>query len=137
MADDFDYSTLTSYGDGEDTGAPITGVKVYDGRGYYVTVRLSDIRGSRLEECENPETGEPERGLFIPFQHSGVTVTPKKNVLAVYKMEMAQVQSVKYTHLLKQVVDRFVDEYWRKLGFHHAYDGHARPIGYKKNNKKV
>ncbi|MBQ1469779.1 MAG: hypothetical protein IIZ29_02865 [Schwartzia sp.] len=129
------YEDLTSYGTDGCSSVPISGVKVYDGKGYYVTVRLSDIRGSRIEECENPETCEPEMGLFIPFKHSGVTVTSKKNVQATYDMSMAQVPSTRHTHLLRQIVDRDVEEHWRKLGFHHAFDGFASPKGFKKRKK--
>lgn len=131
MTEEIDYNALTSYGDDE-TPSGIGSVKVYNGQGYYVTIRISDIRGSRFEECENPETGEPEMGLFIPFRHSGVTVTSKKNVQATYDMSMAQVPSSRHTHLLRQIVDRDVEEHWRKLGFHHAFDGFASPKGYRK-----
>lgn len=135
--EEIDYSALTSYGDGDESTGYVGSVRVYSGQGFYVTIRLSDIFGSRITESENPETGEPERGLFIPFKNSGVTVTPKKNVIATYDMSMAQVPSMKYTHLLRQIMDRMVEDHWRKLGFHHNYDGFAAPKGYRKKNKKM
>lgn len=135
MAEDIDYSALTTYGGEERSGGGLGNVSVYDGSGYYVTVRLSDIRGARIEEVENPDTGDNERGLFIPFSRSGVTVTAKKDVLATYAMSMAQVPSTKYTHLLRQIVDKDVEYYWRKLGYSHAFDGFASPKGYRKRKK--
>lgn len=131
MNEDFDYGALTEQSDDEGLQTAY-GVKPYDGRNFYVTLRLSDIRGSRFEECENPDTGEPEKGLFIPLRRSGVTVSPKKNVLATYKMEIAAVGSSHHSHLLRQVVDSDIERYWRGLGYKHEFDGFARPVGSKK-----
>lgn len=112
MAEDsIDYSALTSYGSDE-TPSGIGNVKVYDGKGYYVTVRLSDIRGSRFEECENPDTGEPERGLFIPFKHSGVTVTPKKNVQYAINMKRELVSKEVAVTLKEMGHDEYCDCYY-------------------------
>lgn len=133
-SDELDYNALTTYGDDEPT-CGIRSMNVYSGQGFYVTQRLSDIPGARFEECESPETGEPESGIFIPFKNSGLTVTPKKNVLLVSKMEMCQVSTSHHTHLLRQIMDSFTEEHWRKLGFHFAYTGFARPIGMAKKKK--
>lgn len=133
---EIDYSELTSYGEGEEASGPITGVKVYDGRGWYITVRLSDLHDSVITEHDYEDGKAPRRGLFIPFKDAGLTVTPKKNVLLVCKAEMAQVPSRRYTHLLTQILDRTIIESHRKLGFNHGFIGHARPMGQKPNNKK-
>ena len=135
MSEDFDYSALTEQTDDEGLQTAY-GVKPYDGRNFYVTIRISDIRGSRFEECENPDTGETERGLFIPLRRSGVTVSPKKNVLATYKMEIAAVGSSHHSHLLRQVVDSDIERYWRELGYRHEFDGFARPVGNKKKGNR-
>lgn len=130
------YADLTSYdGDGGSSG-PITGMKVYDGHSYFITVRLSDIFGAELTEVDDPETGEPRRGIFIPFRNSGLTVTPKKNVLLVCKAQMAQVASSKYTHLLTQIIDKTVAEARKKLGFQQNYIGHMRQAGPKPLKKR-
>lgn len=130
------YAELTSYdGDGGSSGT-ITGMKVYDGHSYFITVRLSDIFGAELTEVDDPETGEPRRGIFIPFRNSGLTVTPKKNVLLVCKAQMAQVASSKYTHLLTQIIDKTVAEARKKLGFQQNYIGHMRQAGPKPLKKR-
>ena len=131
--DVLDFNAMTSYGEGDGCGAGFNSAKVYSGQGFIVSVRLTDIRGSRFEECENPDTGEPERGLFIPLRHSGLFVTPKRAVIANYDMGLAQVASAKYTHLLRQIVDADVDEWWRKMGYWHDFDGYAYPKGYRKD----
>lgn len=135
MNEDLDFSAMTSFGDDEPSG-DIRSMKVYDGSGYYVTVRLTDIFGSRFVEDENPDTGEPERGLFIPLRSSGLTLTPKKNVLLTCKMECSQIPSSHHTHLLTQVCGTEVFRERRRLGYQQGFIGFARPIGSKKNNKK-
>lgn len=128
------YDELVSYG--TDAGdEPIQGVRVYDGSNSYVTVRLSDIPFAEITEVEDPETGEPRRGLFLPFRNSGLTVTPKKNVLLVCKAQMAQVASRRYTHLLTQVMDANTAAELRRLGYKTGFIGHSRPAGYKKTDK--
>lgn len=129
-----DYSALTSYGSDETPGR-IGNVKVYDGNSWYITTRLSDIYGSFIAEVEDPDTGEPVSSLVIPLRKSGLTVTPKKNVLAVYKAQMAQIVSSKYTHLLTRVIDRNVLDNMRRLGFKQNYEGHMRPTTLKTNKK--
>ena len=130
------YAELTSYdGDGGSSGT-ITGMKVYDGHSYFITVRLSDIFGAELTEVDDPETGEPRRGIFIPFRNSGLTVTPKKNVLLVCKAELAQVSSSKYTHLLTQIMDSSEAAAQQKLGHKQGFIGHARPTGQKPQKKR-
>lgn len=119
------YDELTSYGG--DGGTPVQGVKVYDGHSYYITVRLSDIPFAEITEVEDPETGEPRNGLFLPFRNSGLTVTPKKNVLLVCKAELAQVAQDGYTHLLTQIMDRSVAVEQRRLGYKQGFIGKLRP----------
>lgn len=128
MAEETDYSELTSCGGAR---GPIQGVKVYDGGRSYETIRLSDLPGAEITEVEDPETGEPRRGLFIPFRLSGLTVTPKRNVLLVCRRELAQLPSAKFTHLLTQVMDRDVEDELRRLGFRPGYIGHGRPADWK------
>lgn len=130
------YADLTSYGGSDNSDGSISNMKVYDGNSYFVTVRISDIHGAELTEVEDPETGEPRRGVFIPFKNSGLTVTPKKNVLLVCKMEMAQVVSSKYTHLLTQIMDRSDAAEQKKLGYKQGFVGHARPTGPKPLKKR-
>jgi hypothetical protein len=130
------YDELTSYGGENSHSGPIMGMKVYDGHSYFITVRLSDIFGAELTEVDDPETGEPRRGLFLPFKNSGLTVTPKKNVLLVCKAQMAQVASSKYTHLLTQIIDKTVAEARKKLGFQQNYIGHMRQAGPKPLKKR-
>lgn len=130
------YDELTSYGGENSHSGPIMGVKVYDGHSYFITVRLSDIFGAELTEVDDPETGEPRRGLFLPFKNSGLTVTPKKNVLLVCKAELAQVVSSKYTHLLTQIMDRSDAAEQHKLGYKQGFLGHMRPTGQKPLKKR-
>lgn len=133
MDDNIDYGALVDAMDGGEGDRRIRSMRVYDGKGYYITVRLSDIPFSTITSIED-DNGREVRGLFIPFSHSGVTVTPKKNVLLVCKAEMAQVPSNKYSHLLSIVADR--DDYaeWRRLGFNTGFVGHMRDFEWK--NKK-
>ena len=133
--DEIDYNALTSYGDDEQTSSGIGSVKVYDGNSWYITAELSSIYGSFLAEVEDPDTGEPTMSLVIPIRKSGVTLTPKKRVLAVYKAQMAQVASNKYTHLLTRVIDRDVLENMRRLGFKQTFEGKMRPTTLKTNKK--
>lgn len=128
------YADLTAYGGDVGGCSGVTGVKVYDGSNSYVTVRLSDIPMAEITEVEDPETGEPRRGLFLPFRNSGLTVTPKRNVLLVCKSELAQVPSARYTHLLTQVMDRSTGMELRRMGYKTGYIGHSRPMG--SGNKK-
>lgn len=129
MEDNIDYGALVGQDEGSDLG--IRSVKVYDGKGYYLTIRLSDIPFSTIVSIEDDE-GRDVQGLFIPFRGSGVTVTPKRNVLLVCKAEQAQIASSKHTHLLTQICDRDVAAERRRLGFHDGFIGHMAPIGYRK-----
>jgi len=130
--EELDYNALVAGGDEQPT--QIRSMKIYDGKGYYVTVRLSDIHGSMITSVEDDD-GKDIAGLFIPFKDSGVTVTPKKNVLLVAKMETAQVPSSKHTHLLSQIVDRDIFARWRHLGFSQSFIGFARPFNWKNKRK--
>lgn len=135
MSEDLDYNALTSYGDDEQMPGGIGNVKVYDGNSWYITTELSSIYGSFLAEVEDPDTGEPAMSLVIPIRKSGVTLTPKKRVLAVYKAQLAQIQTNKYTHLLTRVIDRDVLENMRRLGFKQGFEGRMRPTALKTNKK--
>ena len=129
--DDIDYNELTSTVEATSPEV-IRSMRVYDSKGYYVTLRLSDLQGSEIVELEDEERGGMRRGIFIPFAEAGLTVTPKKNVLAVFKAEMAQIATSKYTHLLTQIVDRSVWEERRRLGFRTGFVGFMKPIGWGK-----
>lgn len=135
MNEEIDYNALTSYGSDEQTPSVVGNVRVYNGNSWYITVRLSDIYASFIAEVEDPDTGEPVNSLVIPLRKSGLTVTPKKNVLAVYKAQMAQIASSKYTHLLTRVIDRDVLDNMRRLGFKQNYEGHMRPTTLKTKKK--
>lgn len=130
--ENIDYNSLVEASD-DDGAQQIRSMRVYDGKGYYITLRLSDIPFSTITSVED-DSGKEVAGLFIPFSHSGVTVTPKRNVLLVCKAEMSQVPSNKYSHLLSIVADR--DDYseWNRLGFKTGFIGHMRDFGWK--NKK-
>lgn len=130
--DNFDYGELTSMDDGEIPKSHVNPNRTYRADEYYVTVTLSNIMGSRILEDENPYTGKPERGLFIPLRNSGVFVSPKKNVMMTCKMELAQIASKHHTHLLAQVVDRDVLAEWRRLGFKQEFIGFAKPTTFNK-----
>lgn len=134
MNEEIDYNALTSYGDDE-TPSGIGSVKVYDGNSWYITTELSSIYGSFLAEVEDPDTGEPTMSLVIPIRKSGVTLTPKKRVLAVYKAQLAQIPSPKYSHLLTRVIDRDVLENMRRLGFKQGFEGKMKPTTLKTNKK--
>ena len=134
MDDGIDYNALVELDDG-DGGCGIRSMKVFDGKGYYVTLRLSDIPFSTIASIEDDE-GRDVQGLFIPFKGSGLTVTKKRNVLLVCKAELAQVASPKHTHLLSQICDRDVLVERRRLGFKECFIGHMAPIGYKKKGNK-
>lgn len=135
MSDEPDYNALTSYGDDERESSAIGSVKVYDGNSWYVTVELSNIHGSFLAEVEDPDTGEPVKSLVIPIRKSGVTLTPKRRVLAVYKAQMAQVPSPRYSHLLTRIIDRDVLNNMRRLGFKQGFEGHMKPASLKTKKK--
>ena len=135
MADELDYNALTSYGDDEREPSGIGSVKVYDGNSWYITVELSNIHASFLADVEDPDTGEPVKSLVIPIRKSGVTLTPKRRVLAVYKAQMAQVPSPRYSHLLTRIIDRDVLENMRRLGFKQGFEGHMKPTSLKTKKK--
>lgn len=135
MSDEPDYNALTSYGDDEREPSGIGSVKVYDGNSWYVTVELSNIHGSFLADVEDPDTGEPVKSLVIPIRKSGVTLTPKRRVLAVYKAQMAQVATSRYTHLLTRIIDRDVLNNMRRLGFKQGFEGHMKPTSLKTKKK--
>lgn len=132
---DLDYNALTSYGDDEREPSGIGSVKVYDGNSWYITVELSNIHASFLADVEDPDTGEPVKSLVIPIRKSGVTLTPKRRVLAVYKAQMAQVPSPRYSHLLTRIIDRDVLENMRRLGFKQNFEGFMRPTSLKTKKK--
>lgn len=131
MADieDIDFNALVE--DTEPEGR-IRNMKVFDGKEYYVTVRLSDLVGATIIEHEDDETGKPVKGLFLPFRESGLTVTPKKNVLLVCKAEVAQIVTSKKTHLLSQITEREVWHERNRLGFKQGFIGFMRPAEKKK-----
>lgn len=131
MSEEPDYNALTSYGDDE-TPSGIGSVKVYDGGNYYVTLRLSDLGGAVQTEHDYEDGRPPQRGIFIPYRDAGLFVSPKKNVIITCKMELAQVASSKYTHLLTQMLDRDIIEERRRLGFKSGFVGFARPCSQKR-----
>lgn len=134
------YAELTSFGsdrlDASDAGIKLSCKQIYDGKGYYVTTRLSDIFGAEITEVEDPETGKPRRGLFLPFKNSGLTVTGRKDVLLVCKMELAQVASEKYTHLLMQILDATAAAEQKRMGYIRSFIGHARPFAPKQYKRR-
>lgn len=132
--EDIDYNALTSYGDDE-TPSGIGSVKVYDGKGYYVTVRLSDLNDCVLTEHDYEDGTAPKRGIFIPFKEAGLFVSPKKNVMLTCKMELAQVVSNHHTHLLTQMLDGDLINERRRLGYKHGFVGFAKPIGFGKKKR--
>ena len=134
MTDEIDYTALVN-DDGGDNSR-VTGVRVYDSNNYFVTLRLTDIHGSYMTEVEDPDTGEPVNSLVIPIRRSGLTVTPKRNVLVTCKMEVCQIASKHHTHLLTQILDRTVMEERRRLGFKQGFVGFARPMFNKKDRDK-
>ena len=133
--DEIDYNALTSYGDDDRTPSGIGSVKMYDGNSWYITVELSNIHASFLADVEDPDTGEPVKSLVIPIRKSGVTLTPKRRVLAVYKAQMAQVATSRYTHLLTRIIDRDVLNNMRRLGFKQNFEGFMRPTSLKTKKK--
>lgn len=135
MTDELDYNALTSYGDDEREPSGVGSVKVYDGNSWYITVELSNIHASFLADVEDPDTGEPVKSLVIPIRKSGVTLTPKRRVLAVYKAQMAQVATSRYTHLLTRIIDRDVLNNMRRLGFKQGFEGHMKPTSLKTKKK--
>ena len=135
MSEEPDYSALTSYGDDEREPSGIGSVRVYDGNGYYVTVRLSDLNGCVLTEHDYEDGTAPKRGIFIPFKEAGLFVSPKKNVMLTCKMELAQVVSNHHTHFLTQMLEGNLISERRRLGYKHGFVGFARPIGFGKKKK--
>ena len=135
MNEDFDYSALTEQTDDEGLQTAY-GVKPYDGRNFYVTLRLSDLYNAVITEHDYEDGRQPQRGIFVPFRDAGLTVTPKKNVLLVCKAELAQVASSHHSHLLTQVVDRDVAAEHRRLGYKEGFIGFARPVGSKKKGER-
>lgn len=133
MTDEIDYNALTSYGPDEPANE-IGNVKVYDGNTMYITTRLSDIPQAIITSVEDDE-GREVQGLFIPFRNSGVTVTPKKNVILVCKAQMAHLPSRKYTHLLTQIMDESTASELRRMGYKQGYIGHLRPANTPKPRK--
>jgi hypothetical protein len=131
MEDNFDYGALTEQTDDEGLQTAY-GVKPYDGRNFYVTLRLSDLYNAVITEHDYEDGRQPQRGIFVPFRDAGLTVTPKKNVLLVCKAELAQVASAHHSHLLTQVVDRDIAVEHRRLGYKEGFIGFARPVGSKK-----
>ena len=130
MTDDLDYGTLTSMEDGEIPTSYIKPNKVYKAEEFYITVRISDLQGATITTMEDDE-GREAKGLFLPFRESGLTVTPKKNVLLVCKAELAQV-AAKYTHVLTQICDKEVWQERNRLGFKQTLIGHMRNTNFKK-----
>lgn len=133
--EELDYNALTSYGDDEREPSGIGSVKMYDGNSWYITVELSNIHGSFLADVDDPDTGEPVKSLVIPIRKSGVTLTPKRRVLAVYKAQMAQLATSRYTHLLTRIIDRDVLNNMRRLGFKQGFEGHMKPTSLKTKKK--
>lgn len=130
MTDDLDYGALTSMEDGETPTSYIKPNKVYKADEYYITVKLSDLQGATITTMED-DKGREIKGLFLPFRQSGLTVTPKKNVLLVCKAELAQV-AARYTHVLTQICDKEVWQERNRLGFKQTLIGHMRNINFKK-----
>lgn len=132
-----DYSVLTTAGhDGfPDAGVPAGNVRVYDGNGWYVTVELSAIHGCHMAKAEDPDTGEMVESLVIPLVKSGLTVTPKRRVLAVYRAQVAQVATQRYSHLLTRVIDTATLAEMRRRGFRQGFEGHMRPASMKIKKK--
>lgn len=137
MADEeLDYGALTTLADGETQAVRVRGSRTYRGDEYYITVVLSELKGSRIIEDEDPYTGQPVRGLFVPFAESGVTVTPTKKVQTTFKANVAQVPSNKYSHVLTQIVDKEVEMERKRLGVKTTLCGHMRPAYFKKKTIK-
>lgn len=131
--DNFDYSALTEREDGETPTAFVKPNKTYKAEEYYITVKLSDLQGATITAMEDDD-GREIKGLFLPFRQSGLTVTPKKNVLLVCKAELAQV-AARYTHILTQICDKEVWQERNRLGFKQNLIGHMRSCNYGKKKK--
>lgn len=127
--EDIDFNSLVE--DTEPEGR-IRSIKVFDGKEYYLTVRLTDIVGSSIMNVEDEDTGKTIMGVFIPIRMGGLTLTPKKNVLLVCKAEVAQVVTSKKTHLLTQITEREVWQERNRLGFKQGFIGFMRPAEKKK-----
>lgn len=130
------YGELVSCGGNDERSGFCSGVRVYDGSSWYITVRLSDIPGAEITEMEDEERMISKHGIFIPFREGGLTVTPKKNVLAVFKAELAQVATSKYTHLLTQITGDETYSENRRNGFVRGFVGKMRPAGNRKSKTK-
>lgn len=128
--ENFDYGALTEMGDDEVPKVYVNPSRNYKAEEYYLTIRLSDLQGATITAMEGDD-GREVRGLFLPFKESGLTVTPKKNVLLVCKAELAQV-AARYTHVLTQICDKEVWQERNRLGFKQQIIGHMRNINFKK-----
>ena len=127
--EDIDFNSLVE--DTEPEGR-IRSMKVFDGKEYYVTIRLTDIVGSSIMNVEDEDTGKTIMGVFIPIRMGSLILTPKKNVLLVCKAEVAQVVTSKKTHLLTQITEREVWHERNRLGFKQGFIGFMRPAEKKK-----
>lgn len=126
MIEDIDYNSIVQSNEGV-----VPSSKAYSSNDWFVTVRLSDFYGARIETMETDEQTETDF-LCIPIKDNGLLRTSRNNVLVTFKATMAGRVNNRFTHTLRQVIDMDVIEKRKKLGFDIPTIGHMRPANYKK-----
>lgn len=123
---DFDFDKIVS-----DNGGVIPKNKVYNANEWYITVRLSDFLGSRVETLED-EDGIEKEYVCIPLKHNGITRTSRNNIQCTFKATVAERATERYSHVLQQVMEKEDYQYRRELGYKVPLIGHMRTTSFKK-----
>ena len=122
---DFDYNSLVSGNAGT-----VWKHRKYAPEDYFVTIRMTDFYGARVEVMENDE-GEEEEYICIPRKSNDMLKTERNNILCTFRATVAERATNRYTHVLKQVLSDEITDKRKKLGFKIPLIGHMRPVGFK------
>ena len=91
---------------------------------YVAKLKLSNFLGSKVIDYENDETGEFEKGIFIPLDLNGLFLTPRNQVIAwAFVNEKLHDTGDGFSHYLKLKTDKHHIKLLNELGYEAPYLG--------------
>lgn len=91
---------------------------------YVAKIKLSNFLGSKVVDLENDETGELEKGIFIPIELNSLFLTPRNQVIAwAFVNEKLHDTGDGFSHYLKLKTDKYHIKKLNDLGYETPYLG--------------
>jgi len=103
---------------------------------YVAKIKLSNFLGSKVVDLENDETGELEKGIFIPIELNSLFLTPRNQVIAwAFVNEKLHDTGDGFSHYLKMKTDKHHVELLDKLGYKAPYLGSMKTSTFYTQNQ--